>query len=243
MSLNTMQEFLLKVVREHPFENNEYEEGYIHKHMARYRDACDIIAAECRKEGRLLSIGAEPGHIEMLLKEFYGFRHVVGLTFHVSQSFRGRMESFGIKVLECDVEKDDLPAPGESFETVIFLEALEHMFTGVPHALSEMRRVLVPGGVMVLSTPNLAQFRNRIKLLKGKSINWPLNGSKAFFEKPAHMRHNREYTAREVEFLVTSAGLKVEKARYADYNSRALTRFFNSLMPGFRSTMYFVCHR
>lgn len=235
-----MREFLLKVIRDYPFEENEYEEGYIKKHMARYADSCDIIAANCLKEGQLLSIGCEPGHIEILLKEFYGFKNVEGLTYRVSPEFKARMDKFGIHVLECDMEKDDIPVRDSSCDSVIFLEALEHLFHGVPHALGEMSRILSPGGKMILSTPNLAQFRNRIKLLKGKSINWPLDGSKMFFSKPVHMRHNREYTAREVEFLLSNAGMKVEQVRYIEYSSGRMIKFFNSILPGFRNTMFFV---
>ncbi len=234
---------LAGVVRDFPFPENAYELAYLRKHLARYRESCDLIAAACPREGRLLSVGCEPGHVEILLKEFYGFHHVAGLSYRASPEFVRRLAKFDIPVLKCDVEREAIPEADGAFRAVVFLEVLEHMFAGVPQALAEMRRVLAPGGALVLSTPNLAQFRNRVKLLKGKSVNWPLDGSKMFFGKPAHLRHNREYTAREVSFLLREAGFLVDRVRFRDYSPRALMKLFNSLWPGFKSTMFFIARR
>jgi SAM-dependent methyltransferase len=226
-----------------PFPENAYESEYLRKHMARYRDSCDLIAAHCPREGRLLSVGCEPGHIEILLKEFYGFQQLAGLSYRASPEFKKRMAKFDVPIQECDVEREPIPEADGAFQSVVFLEVLEHMSVGVPHALGELRRVLAPGGMLVLSTPNLAQFRNRVKLLKGKSVNWPLDGAKMFFAKPAHLRHNREYTAREVSYLLREAGFLINKVCFKDYSPRALMKLFNSLWPGFKNTMFFIARR
>lgn len=243
LDLGSAARFLAEVVRDFPFPENAYEPDYLRKHMARYRDSCDLIAAHCPPEGRLLSVGCEPGHMEILLKQFYGFRRVAGLSYRASPEFRRRMARFDIPVLECDLERDAIPEAEGTFRSAVFLEVLEHMMTGVPSALAEIHRVLVPGGTLVLSTPNLAQFRNRVKLLKGKSVNWPLDGSKMFFRKPVHLRHNREYTAREVSYLLGEEGFLIDKVRFRDYSPRAFMRLFNSLWPTFKSTMYFIARR
>lgn len=243
MDLAKAKDLLAGVLRDFPFPENAYEPEYLRKHMVRYRESCDLVAAACPREGRLLSVGCEPGHMEILLKEFYGFQQVVGLSYRASPAFVGRMAKFDIPVLQCDVEREPIPGADGAFASVVFLEVLEHMFVGVPHALGEMRRVLAPGGVLVLSTPNLAQFRNRLKLLKGKTVNWPLDGAKMFFAKPVHLRHNREYTAREVSYLLREAGFLVDKVRFKDYSPRPLMKLFNSLWPGFKSTMFFIARR
>ena len=243
MQLNEAQAFLSEVARDHPFPESEYEAGYLRKHLVRYRDSCDIIAAACPPQGRLLSLGCEPGHVEMLLKKFYGFEDIVGLSYRASPEFKRRMARFDIPMLECDIEKDPIPEADKSFRSLIFLEALEHMFNGVPFGLGEMQRVLQTEGALVLSTPNLAQFRNRIKLLQGKSVNWPLDGSKRYFAKPVHMRHNREYTAKEICFLLREAGFRIERVQYREYSPTRLMRLFNSLAPAFKSNVFVSARR
>lgn len=63
----------------------------------------------------------------------------------------------------------DLPYPDASFDTVLFLDALEHLaFEDQPKALSEIHRILKTRGNLVLSVPNLAHLNSRIRfLLKG----------------------------------------------------------------------------
>jgi SAM-dependent methyltransferase len=62
--------------------------------------------------------------------------------------------------VEGDVTKG-LPFPDATFECVVAGEIIEHVPD--PDALlREVRRVLVPGGLLVLSTPNLVSWANRV---------------------------------------------------------------------------------
>ncbi|RNC68895.1 MAG: class I SAM-dependent methyltransferase [Desulfuromonadales bacterium] len=243
MDLELARAFLAEVTDRYPFPENEYEKEYLRKHLERYKDSCDVIAANCPKDQPLLSIGCEPGHIEMLLKRFYGFSRITGLTYRASEEFKARMDSFDIPILQGDIERDAIPSGDNTYAGIVFLETLEHMFNGVPFALKEMYRVLCKGGHLVLSTPNLAQLRNRFKLLKGKSINWPLHGSKDFFGRAVHLRHNREYTSKEVIFLLQQAGFGSATVKYSDYSPRMLMGLFNSLYPSFKSNMFLVAEK
>jgi len=50
-----------------------------------------------------------------------------------------------------------MPFPDEYFDTVLMIEVVEHV-EGDEAAMSEIRRVLKPGGALVLTTPNGATF-------------------------------------------------------------------------------------
>jgi SAM-dependent methyltransferase len=66
----------------------------------------------------------------------------------------------------------DLPWPDASFERAMCLDVLEHLaFDNQPRALNELFRVLVSGGELLVSVPNLAHLQSRVHfLLQGRLI-------------------------------------------------------------------------
>ena len=65
-----------------------------------------------------------------------------------------------------------LPYPDGSFDRALCLDVLEHLtFEDQPRALAELYRVLVPGGELLVSVPNLAHLQSRVQfLLRGRLI-------------------------------------------------------------------------
>jgi SAM-dependent methyltransferase len=65
-----------------------------------------------------------------------------------------------------------LPFPDASFDRVLCLDVLEHLaYEDQPRALAELHRVLVPGGELFVSVPNLAHLQSRLQfLLRGRLI-------------------------------------------------------------------------
>jgi SAM-dependent methyltransferase len=89
---------------------------------------------------------------------------------------------------------EDLPFDPGSFDVVVALDVLEHVddFT----ALSEVRRVLRPGGIVVLTVPALPML-------------WSARDELA--------THRRRYRRRELVRLVERAGLNVEETAYYQF--------------------------
>ena len=65
-----------------------------------------------------------------------------------------------------------LPYPDATFDRALCLDVLEHLtFEEQPRALAELRRVLRPGGELLVSVPNLAHLQSRVHfLLRGRLI-------------------------------------------------------------------------
>lgn len=69
--------------------------------------------------------------------------------------------------IQLDVTRP-LPLADRSVAGVVAAELIEHLYRP-GHLLDEIARVLRPGGVLVLSTPNLAPLEDRIRFLFGRS--------------------------------------------------------------------------
>lgn len=64
----------------------------------------------------------------------------------------------------------DMPYTDNNFDVVIMLDVFEHLsFEDQPKALSEIKRVLVPEGKLLVSIPNLAHLNSRFRFfLRGQ---------------------------------------------------------------------------
>jgi len=68
-----------------------------------------------------------------------------------------------LDVLRVDLHAP-LPFPDASFELVCLQEVIEHLHN-IPAVLSEVQRVLRPGGTFILTTPNMLCMRSRVRFL------------------------------------------------------------------------------
>jgi glycosyltransferase involved in cell wall biosynthesis/SAM-dependent methyltransferase len=118
-------------------------------------------------------------------------------------------ETFACDIDHFDAEKDAFPYPDEYFSTVVCGELIEHLFEDPMHMMSEVNRILKPGGHLVLTTPNIASLRGISAILQGYHP-----GFFHAYIKPAESgevdaRHNREYVPREIQHLLEGSGFAV----------------------------------
>ena len=96
----------------------------------------------------------------------------------------------------------DLPFDDESFDLVVCVEVLEHLFA--PHeAVAAIHRVLRPGGRLVASAPNAAYWRLRANLVLGV---WNPTGDELSVERPWRDPHIRFFTLATIERMLHSVG-------------------------------------
>jgi len=111
--------------------------------------AADVVASPAR----LLDIGSGTGANLPLLRAFVGKQgRVMGMDFSpLALKFaQSHPESQGTSLLQGDALH--LPFPTATFDVVTMLDVLEHL-SDDRRALSEVQRVLRPGGVLVWSVP------------------------------------------------------------------------------------------
>lgn len=112
-----------------------------------------------------------------------------------------------------------LPFADASADAVLFSEVIEHL-VDPDSALDELRRVLRPGGHLMLSTPNLAAWYNRALLLAGVQPVFSEVSLRAIHGRPGRevVGHLRLYTARALREFVTAAGFEVVRLSGAPFH-------------------------
>lgn len=167
---------------------------------SRLRKAFAMLAEEPR--GRLLDVAAGSGiAAEALARDGWSVS-----ALEISDALARQIRERGVAdVRTHDLAKGRLPFEDSTFGAVFAGEIIEHL-VDTAGFLAEVRRVLEPGGIAVITTPNLASFENRVRMLLGRYPNfveYELGGD----------GHVRAYTLPVLRAQLERAGFAVEKAK------------------------------
>jgi 2-polyprenyl-3-methyl-5-hydroxy-6-metoxy-1,4-benzoquinol methylase len=188
-----------KMVRKNKSSSLTYNLSWFNLHYNRFLKTLEILVNETKNGSTLLEVGCSPGYLTLAVKKL-GYK-IYGIDFEPENIIES-LASADIVIKKCDIERERIPFNDEMFDCVLFTEVLEHLnYFKVKHALSEIRRVLKKGGLLILSTPNLASLENRILLFVGKEI--------------ISLSHNRVYTLKEIKRLLEDQDFKTIKCIYS----------------------------
>ena len=95
-----------------------------------------------------------------------------------------------------------LPFADGVFDAVVAKEVIEHV-VDTRLLLEECRRVLCPGGRLIVGTPNLASLTNRVRLAFGRYPGW------MDYELETGSGHVRYYTRKVLRTQLQSVGFNV----------------------------------
>ena len=183
------------------------EQAYGRENLGRYVHTVAWILARSPRPGRLLDAGIYPGHLALALARQGGFA-ISGVGRFVPSAFRRWMAERDIEVEDVDLEREILPHPTASFDRIVATEILEHL--AQPGLfLSECWRVLRPGGILHLTTPNVVDLRGRASALRGRSPQSHLFGIGRTLRMNEWV-HRREYAPGEVARLLEAVGFRIE---------------------------------
>jgi SAM-dependent methyltransferase len=127
----------------------EYREHLVAKPVGYFERYVTAVCVSTTSKDLILDLGCGTG--ESTDEIFKKNRRVIGTD--LSNLFLGRQTGTGgARFVSADAVS--LPFPSASFDVVGAMEFIEHVWP-VSKVLSEMDRVLKPGGTIVLSSPNL----------------------------------------------------------------------------------------
>ncbi len=193
----------------------DYSQIYINDAFSRFAKTLSILPSG--QPCKVLEIGANPYLFSILLDKLFDFEVNYSNYFdkdpycstvsEMEQTISNKKygEDYLFKSILFNVEQAESPYPSESFDVVIFCEILEHLVTDQPDiVLKKINKMLKPGGLIILTTPNATRLVNIACMLENKNIFDLIHPENGVFG-----RHNREYTVDEIKYLFSTSNYEL----------------------------------
>lgn len=213
----------------------DWHRRYVSGQSARLTEDLEMVRRLVRPDSKVLEVGATPPILTAALARS-GF-DVTGIDIDPSR-YAKAIEELSLTVVACDIEAGPLPFPDDSFDCVLCNEVFEHLRIDPLAALGELRRVLRPGGLLLLSTPNLRSYRGVLNLVvhgRGWAVGADPVVEYGKLRSLGHMGHVREYTAAEMSAVLAHCGFVVDavvpRGAVRSRIERVVTAFRPSLRP------------
>src|SRR6266550_821841 len=176
-------------------------DGFLEKFLARQRSRqANSLIPESARKGRVLDIGCG-SHPLFLLNTRFAERY--GLDRVPSNDFNEQ----GITLINHDIEMKRLPFEDDFFDVVTMLAVFEHLETPMLRSiLTEIRRVLRPGGSYVMTTPahwtgGILRVMGRLRLVSQVEIG----------------EHQETYSHGQIAKFLADAGFEPALTRYGSF--------------------------
>jgi len=201
----------------------------------RYQIALNYVEDLCVESKKVCEIG--PGGVVIYIAK-YSDADVSAVVSPREDHWDDIFKKYNISSFEWDLNEFlDNRELYNSFDCIIFLETLEHLNRWPEQVLDDIRKLLKPGGLLLLSTPNLVRISNRIRMFLGKPPNNPFKYS------VAGEHHVREYTLSELKDFMPAEKWKIVESSYALPHSFGTSKFFKPFLYLFRkliATVIFI---
>ncbi|MBN2334056.1 methyltransferase domain-containing protein [Candidatus Bathyarchaeota archaeon] len=192
--------------------------------VTRYQTTYELLPDHTE---RILDIGCGGGHFLFFAKEKLGECYGVDVSskriLQATQASALRPDAGDFFFTQCDVDKG-LDFPDDYFDAVTCIATIEHVFNP-PNLVREIHRVVKPGGVAIIQTPNFAWLPHRLTLLAGRL---PTTGGVYL---GADWEHLHNFTQSSLRTLVTELDFKVESVTCTGIFA-GLRRLWVSLLGG-----------
>ncbi|HDS09403.1 MAG TPA: SAM-dependent methyltransferase [Firmicutes bacterium] len=198
------------------------QEEYLRFHLKRYYFTLKLLSPLMAKGSKVLDLGSFPFHLPFLLKHFLETEITLN---GIPDSETGRIKNddsvikfksekyrYEFNYHNFNLEHDQFPFNDNSFDFILCLEVIEHLLENPVFMLAEIHRILKPEGKLILTTDNALRFSQVFKLLFNRNT-WF-----RYYPGNPYFRHNREFTLKEINELLSTNGFKAETIRHVNIN-------------------------
>ncbi|MDJ0580405.1 methyltransferase domain-containing protein [Crocosphaera sp.] len=216
------------------FELNKEEKVYLEYHSTRIAyfvnltaKFAKVLSSQTNTKLKVLDIG--PHFLTSSLRQYFGdsiILNTLGWTNPLApSSIIDNHFEFDLNNTQ-DPQKWLVPEP---HDIIVMGEVIEHLYTSPELVLSFIKTFLVPGGFLIIGTPNAVSIDKRLSMFNGKN---PYEKIRKDNTNPGHFR---EYTADELEKIGQQIGLKAESIEYKDFSqANRKIHLLKNINPAFK---------
>jgi len=202
--------------------------GYLRCSIARMVHAGAALRRRGVVSGRLLDYGSYFGNFALMFAR-------AGFSVDAVDSYRGYAHAFdgprrvlaeaGAHLYDFADVGFELHELDQRYDVVLCMGVIEHVPSSPRPLLDTLNRVLRPGGLLVIDTPNLVHLYNRQKFARGETV---LADIQAQYETELPFEgHHREYTIPELVWMLRRIGHAQISVEAFNYSSYALGTLFS----------------
>jgi len=200
--------------------------NYLDYHRRRYRYLMEAVARV--SPTRILDVGMS--YQTLLLRKLYPSAELETIgyfDYRFPRTPEVRHTEFDLNLA---ADEAAWPECG-SFDVIVMAEVIEHLHVAPTHVLRMFRKMLRPGGAIVLQTPNTINLARRITLLFGQS---PF---RVIRDDPKNPGHFCEYTVEQLREVAARCQMSAGEWSLSNYfgSGRGWQRIYNGLcaiLPG-----------
>ncbi|NUQ36919.1 MAG: class I SAM-dependent methyltransferase [Caldilineales bacterium] len=174
-----------------------YEAYWAAKDDSVDHERLDLMLPHIQPGQRLFQLDGGPG---MLAARIVQERGATVVMTDLSAGAVARARTRGLDASQLYIAEANIPHPDASFDVVLSDSAIEHHFDPA-RSFDELARVLKPGGAFILCLPNIAHWRCRLWLLRGRFPIVPAT--------PTDFTHLRFFTLTEIRAWLHARGLAI----------------------------------
>ncbi len=171
---------------------------------------------------KIIDVGSYPGNMIKLCQHiFRTYPKYLSVGLDLDDHFVSEVKNYNVECLDTEIDPN-FPASKETkewnvdnFDVCLLLDTIEHLVNPT-FCLDKINKSLKVGGHILLTTDNISNFLYVIKMiLKGESPNVNFILSSMFYIGN-HRPHHREFSKKELEFLLKHSGFEVIEHEYFD---------------------------